>query len=484
MTTPTHILKLRDVTMQFDEKNVLDGLSLEVKPQDRLVIMGQSGSGKSTLLRLILGILRPNSGSIFFKQFEITKLSRRKLQRIRQHIGMVYQYSALLSSRTVRDNVALPLEEIPDKSRAEIDKTVDEKLDLVGMKDSKDLLPDELSGGMRKRVALARALVLEPELLLLDEPSAGLDPVIASVINELIISLSEKSKVTSITVTHEMESAFRIATRMAMLYQGKIIEEGEPEEFKQSKDPVVAQFISGSTEGPILEGSVEVQVDKDAKVYRDAKVRLMQLGFLGDMAIDFTQGTEASGRAKDGDIFAGERTPDLGDAAAKMLEVIKPVAAEATNTMKDLQQTAQNLNRLTDENSELTLALTQFKTFGEHLSDLTAPESALSHSLTNIEKISTSLTENDNIKVTLQNLRSSSEKLKVATTELQPAGENIKQFSETIKTQHWRLIWPSTKKYAEASPTPAPGQGTITVRKTARARARPSATPTSRTSSR
>ena len=178
---------------------------------------------------------------------------------------------------------------------------------------------------------------------------------------------------------------------------------------------------------------MDVQVDKNAKVYRDAKTRLMQLGLLGDMAIDITQGTEDSGRAKDGEIFAGERTPDLGDAAAKMLEVIKPVAAEATNTMKDLQQTAQNLNRITDQNSELKLALTQFKTFGEHLSDLTAPESALSHSLTNIEKISTSLTENNNIKMTLQNLRSSSEKLKVATTELQPAGENIKQFSETIE---------------------------------------------------
>ena len=235
---------------------------------------------------------------------------------------------------------------------------------------------------------------------------------------------------------------------------------------------------------PRFEVRVEVQVDKDAKVYRDAMARLMQLGLLGDMAIDFTQGTEASGRAKDGETFAGERTPDLGDAAAKMLEVIKPVAAEATNTMKDLQQTAQNLNHLTEKNSELNLALTQFKTFGEHLSDLTAPESALSHSLTKIEKISTSLTENNNIEVTLQNLRTSSEKLKVATTELQPAGENIKQFSETIKTQPWRLIWPSTKKYAEASPTPAPAQGTITVRKSARAKPRRTATPTERTSSR
>ena len=262
MTTPAHMVELRDVSMQFEEKKVLDGFSLKIEPEERVVIMGQSGSGKSTLLRLILGILRPNSGSIFFKQFEITRLRRRKLQQVRRHIGMVYQYSALLSSRNVRDNVALPLEELTDKSRDEIDKIVDEKLELVGMKESKDLLPDELSGGMRKRVALARALVLEPDLLLLDEPSAGLDPVIASVIDELIISLSEKSKVTSVTVTHEMESAFRIATRMAMLYQGKIIEEAETEEFKQSKNPVVAQFLSGSTEGPILEGSLDAITKK------------------------------------------------------------------------------------------------------------------------------------------------------------------------------------------------------------------------------
>jgi ABC-type transporter Mla subunit MlaD len=248
-------------------------------------------------------------------------------------------------------------------------------------------------------------------------------------------------------------------------------------------EPNTSPTSAATPDKPRFEARIDVQVDKEARVYRDAKARLMQLGLLGDMAIDFTQGTEGSGRAKDGEVFAGERTPDLGDAAAKALEIIKPVATEATNTMKDLQQTAQNLGRLTDESSELNLALTQFKMFGEHLSGLTAPDSALSHSLTNIEKISTSLTENDNIEVTLRNLRSSSEKLKVATTELQPAGENIKQFSETIKTQPWRLIWPSTKKYAEASPTPAPGQGTITVRKTARAKPRPRATP-ERTSSR
>jgi phospholipid/cholesterol/gamma-HCH transport system ATP-binding protein len=263
MSAPnSHMVELRDVQMQFEEKKVLDGFSLKVQPQDRLVIMGQSGSGKSTILRLILGILEPTAGSIFFKQFEITRLRRRKLQQVRNKIGMVYQYSALLSSRNVRDNVALPLEEITDKSREEIDQIVDQKLDLVGMKDSKDLMPSELSGGMKKRVSLARALVLEPELILFDEPVAGLDPVIASVIDELIISLSEKSKVTSITVTHEMDSAFRIGTRMAMLYQGKIIEDAEPDKFKQSDNPVVAQFLSGSTEGPILKDSQDAITKK------------------------------------------------------------------------------------------------------------------------------------------------------------------------------------------------------------------------------
>jgi len=252
---PPDVVELRDVQLHFEEKKVLGGVSLTVKPLERLVIMGQSGSGKSTILRLILGLLQPSAGSVFFKQFEISRLPRRKLQQIRSRIGMVYQYSALLSSRSVRDNVALPLEELTHTSSDEIDRIVEEKLDLVGMAHARKQMPSELSGGMKKRVSLARALVLEPELILFDEPTAGLDPVIASVIDELIISLTEKSEVTSVIVTHEMDSAFRIGTRMAMLYQGKIIEEGEPEAFKRSTDPVVAQFLSGSTEGPILEGS-------------------------------------------------------------------------------------------------------------------------------------------------------------------------------------------------------------------------------------
>ena len=259
---PHHVVELRDVHLAFPEKKVLDGVSLKVEPLDRLVIMGQSGSGKSTILRLILGILQPTAGEIFFKQFEISRLKRRKLQQVRTHIGMVYQYSALLSSLNVRDNIALPLDELTRKTTAEIDKIVDGKLDLVGMLESKYQMPSELSGGMRKRVSLARALVMDPELILFDEPSAGLDPVISSVIDELIISLTEHSKVTSVIVTHEMDSAFRIATRMAMLYEGAVIADAEPEQLKKSDHPVVRQFLSGSTEGPILEGSKDAVATK------------------------------------------------------------------------------------------------------------------------------------------------------------------------------------------------------------------------------
>ena len=259
---PPHVVELRGVKLDFPDKRVLNDVSLKVEPLDRLVIMGQSGSGKSTILRLILGILQPTEGEIFFKQFEISRLKRRKLQQVRTQIGMVYQYSALLSSRNVRDNVALPLEELTRKTTAEIEKIVDEKLELVGMIDSKYEIPSELSGGMPKRVSLACALVLDPELILFDEPSAGLDPVISSVIDELIISLTERSKVTSVIVTHEMDSAFRVGTRMAMLYQGEVIADAKPEQFRKSDHPVVQQFLSGSTEGPILEGSKDAVATK------------------------------------------------------------------------------------------------------------------------------------------------------------------------------------------------------------------------------
>jgi ABC-type transporter Mla subunit MlaD len=234
---------------------------------------------------------------------------------------------------------------------------------------------------------------------------------------------------------------------------------------------------------PMYEVRVDVQVDKNAKVYRDARTRLIQLGLLGDMAIDITEGTESAGRAKDGEMFAGERVPDFSEAAAKLLEVIKPVASEASSTLKDLQTTSQNLSRLTDENSELNLALGEFKTFGEHLVDLSAPDGALSQSLNNIEKISTELTANNNIGVSLQNFRDSSERLKATMNDLGPAGRNIKDFSETVKTQPWRLIWPSTKKYPEEQQqTASAPRQTINVRKSTKAK--PSPTPTRRNASR
>jgi phospholipid/cholesterol/gamma-HCH transport system ATP-binding protein len=257
MSEDASVVEMRDVHLAFGEKEVLAGVNLRVPDKARMVIMGQSGSGKSTLLRLLLGILRPTAGDVTFKGKDITRMGRIRMNRIRQKMGMVYQYSALISSLNVRDNLALPLEELTRKSRDEIDKLVKEKLDMVGMADTLEKMPGELSGGMRKRIGLARGIIMDPELILYDEPTAGLDPVISSVIDELIIALSEKIGATSIIVTHEMGSAFKVATHMAMLYEGKIIASGTPEEFKNSEDPVVAQFIAGDTQGPILQNSTQ-----------------------------------------------------------------------------------------------------------------------------------------------------------------------------------------------------------------------------------
>lgn len=254
-TSTRHVVELRDVVLRFGGKQVLDHVSLAVAPQERLVIIGQSGAGKTTILRLILGILKPNAGSVFFRQHEVSRMTDHQLEQVRMRMGMVYQDAALLSSFTVRENLALPLQELTNKTPGEIDRIVDEKLEMVEMTGEDKLLPFELSGGMRKRVGLARALVMEPELILFDEPTQGLDPVIGALIDKLIIDLTKRTKMTSIIVTHLMDSAFHVATRMAMLYRGKIIEQGTPEHMRESKNPVLVQFLSGSAEGPILERS-------------------------------------------------------------------------------------------------------------------------------------------------------------------------------------------------------------------------------------
>ncbi len=250
-TEPGPIVALRGIDLSLGGHAILRKLDLEVRRGERMVILGQSGAGKSTLLRLIMGVLRPNAGRVWFAGYDLSRISQARLNALRSRIGMVYQSSALISSLNVRDNLALPLEELTRRSPREIDRIVAEKLAMVGMEETEPLFPDELSGGMRKRVAIARALVMEPDLLLFDEPSAGLDPVISSVIDRLIIDLSDKAHVTSIVVTHELDSAFHIATRMAMLYQGRIVEEDNPERFRRKKNPVIVQFIGGHLDGPL-----------------------------------------------------------------------------------------------------------------------------------------------------------------------------------------------------------------------------------------
>jgi phospholipid/cholesterol/gamma-HCH transport system ATP-binding protein len=238
------MVEMKEVKLQFGEKKVLQGVDLKLEKGEILVVMGASGSGKSTLLRLLLGVLPTNGGTIEFEGKDVTRLPRRELNQVRTKIGMVFQNAALISSMSVRENLAMPLEELSDKKDSEWDQAIDEKLSWVDLKEAKEKLPEELSGGMRKRAGLARALMLEPELVLFDEPSAGLDPKNSALIDRLILDLKEKHQVTSIVVTHEMASAFAVATRMVMLHEGKIVQSGTPEEFKKSENPVVQEFLA------------------------------------------------------------------------------------------------------------------------------------------------------------------------------------------------------------------------------------------------
>ncbi len=225
---------------------------------------------------------------------------------------------------------------------------------------------------------------------------------------------------------------------------------------------------SGPKALPRFEARIDVEVDRSAVVYKNSTVRLMTLGLLGETAIDISGGNDRSGRAEGGQVFAGNRVPDFGEAIAKLLGIVAPVATEATATFKTLQNTAANLNKITDENSPLTLALGNFKIFTEHLNEITAPESNLSKSLAHIEDLSNQLTKNDNITVTLANFRDSSEKLKDALDSLSPELKetisNTKDFTATLRSQPWRLIWPSTKKYPEAEASPIPVRKAIPVK--------------------
>lgn len=241
----TPLLELQKIALRFNSRDVLHDLSLTLNRRERLVILGPSGSGKSTILRLLTGILRPNRGKVLFEGRDLNELSKQELNKVRRRVGMVYQNSALLSSFTVYENLALPLEELTGEKSAAIARTVKEKLALVGMSNTEELLPAELSGGMRKRAAIARALVLEPQLLLFDEPSAGLDPIVSATIHELILRLGESTETTFVIVTHEMTTAFRTATRMALLRNGRFHFEGPPEAFRETDDPAVKSFING-----------------------------------------------------------------------------------------------------------------------------------------------------------------------------------------------------------------------------------------------
>ena len=237
------MIKIVNVTKKFGEKTALKNINLEIADGETLAIIGGSGSGKSTLLRLMIGLIQPTSGEIWIGDDEISRLSEKEMMRIRLKMGMVFQYSALFDSMTVGDNVAFGLVEHTDFSKEKIQSIVKEKLKQVGLEGVENRMPNELSGGMKKRVSLARAIAFGPEIIFYDEPSSGLDPITTNRIDELIIETQRALKVTSIVVTHDMVSACRIADRIAMVYNGELIAVDTVENFKKIQDPRVKEFF-------------------------------------------------------------------------------------------------------------------------------------------------------------------------------------------------------------------------------------------------
>ena len=246
-----YILEVRNLSRSFGSRKVLSDISFKLRRGEILIIMGGSGCGKSTLLRHIIGSLKPDAGEVFIDGTEITKLDDAEMAQVRKHFGMLFQTGALFNSLTVGENVALPILESSDVSPSIAELVVKLKLELVGLTGFEHLKPAEISGGMKKRVGLARALALDPHLLFCDEPTAGLDPVMTAVIDTLTVDLTKKLGLSAVVVTHDMTSAFRIGTQMIMLFEGKVIAQGTPDEIKNNPNPVLQQFINGDPDGPI-----------------------------------------------------------------------------------------------------------------------------------------------------------------------------------------------------------------------------------------
>lgn len=245
------MIRINNLYKSFGDNRVLRGVNLEIEEGETITIIGGSGCGKSVLLKHIVGLMKPEIGEIEVDGQEITRLGMEELAEVQKKFGMLFQGAALFDSLTVGENISFGLRMLTDLAEREIRRSVSEKLSLVGLEGIEQLMPAELSGGMKKRVALARAIATNPKYILYDEPSTGLDPIMADVINNLILNLQKKLKITSIVVTHDMVTAYRVSDRIAMLYEGRIEEIGTPEEIKETKDSVVRQFITGSSEGPI-----------------------------------------------------------------------------------------------------------------------------------------------------------------------------------------------------------------------------------------
>src|SRR5258708_7297327 len=347
------MVSVRDLRVSYGAVEIVNGINFEVKPGETLVILGGSGSGKSTLLRTLVGLERASSGEIWIKGKNIAAISQTELDEIRKKIGMSFQGGALFGSMTVGDNVALPLREHTKLEESTIDIILRLKLEQVGLAGFEYYMPSQLSGGMKKRAAVARALAMDPEILFFDEPSAGLDPIIAAGIDQLILELKKAFRMTIVVVTHELASAYLIADRMVLIDKGNVLSIGTTEEMRSSSQPRVRQFLDRVAEPEVSQdpGQIDVtfSVKSDLPVKTDSKVKIMSMSPLGDNHLELLPGTALAGNAPTGSLLGSDNYVDFNT----LTEQVNQIAPQAQQLLRSLDDRATELKVTIDRVNDL-----------------------------------------------------------------------------------------------------------------------------------
>src|SRR5258708_7669864 len=385
-------ISVRDLRVNYGEREILHGITFDVNRGETLVILGGSGSGKSTLLRTLVGLEKPTSGQIWIKGQDIAAISQSEMDAIRKKIGMSFQGGALFGSMTVGENVALPLREHTRLEESTIEIMLRLKLEQVGLEGFEYYMPSQLSGGMKKRAAVARALAMDPEILFFDEPSAGLDPIIAAGIDQLILELKQAFRMTIIVVTHELASAYLIADRMVLIDKGNIVAIGTTEEMRASTHPRVRQFLDRVRIDPQNPSRIEItfKVRSDLPVKTDSHVKIMSMSPLGDNHVEILPGTSQGAFAPDGSLLPSENYVDFNALTAQFNDLAphaQQLIVALNDRAADLKVTLDRVNDLLNAQNRANLSPTLANARGMLEENRPALHSTLHHVSSVSEKL-------------------------------------------------------------------------------------------------